>query len=125
MCYMTEAGLGVILSITAGSKADQICRLQYADYNMPTTGRLRRGNSLDFYPASLTVQRKKNFIIHNKCRHYLRHYLRTHHTINRLEERRVERGSARPSSLGNVGETSERRGGVHMGFSERINTILN
>ena len=25
----------------------------------------------------------------------------------------------------NVGETSERRGGAHMGFSERINTILN
>ena len=26
---------------------------------------------------------------------------------------------------GNVGETSERRGGAHMGFSEHINTILN
>ena len=26
---------------------------------------------------------------------------------------------------GNVGETSERRGGAHMDFSERINTILN
>ena len=26
---------------------------------------------------------------------------------------------------GNVGETSERRGGAHMGFSERIDTILN
>ena len=26
---------------------------------------------------------------------------------------------------GNVGETSERRGGAHMGFSERIDIILN
>ena len=26
---------------------------------------------------------------------------------------------------GNVGETSERRGGAHMGFSGRIDTILN
>ena len=26
---------------------------------------------------------------------------------------------------GNAGETSERRGGAHMGFSERIDTILN
>ena len=26
---------------------------------------------------------------------------------------------------GNVGETSERRGGAHIGFSERIDTILN
>ena len=26
---------------------------------------------------------------------------------------------------GDVGETSERRGGAHMGFSERIYTILN
>ena len=26
---------------------------------------------------------------------------------------------------GDVGETSERRGGAHMGFSERIDTILN
>ena len=64
--------------------------------------------------------------------------------INRLEERGVERGSARRSSLkgqeraivnptntgtvsgkGNVGETSERRGGAHMGFFELIDTILN
>ena len=28
-------------------------------------------------------------------------------------------------SKGNVGETSERRGGAHMGFSERIDSILN
>ena len=64
------------------------------------------------------------------------------HTIARLEERDVERGSERRSSLkrtreghcqseehwnrlkGNVGETSERRGGAHMSFSERIDTIL-
>ena len=26
---------------------------------------------------------------------------------------------------GNVGETSERRGGAHMGFSERIDTTFN
>ena len=77
----------------------------------------------------------------------LRHYLRTqsqgHHTIDRLEEKGVERGSARRSSLrgreraivnqtnsGPVskatdGETSERKGGAHVGFSERIVTILN
>ena len=28
-------------------------------------------------------------------------------------------------SMSNAGETSERRGGAHMGFSERIDTILN
>ena len=61
-----------------------------------------------------------------------------HHTIDRLEERGVESGSARLSSLkgqeraivnqwniGTVGKTSERRGGARMGFSERIDTILN
>ena len=65
-----------------------------------------------------------------------------HHTINCLEERGVERGSTRWSSLkgreraiiiwwtlnrfkDNAGETSERRGGAHMGFSKRIDTILN
>ena len=66
-----------------------------------------------------------------------------HHTIDRLEERSVERGSERRSSLkrmreghcqseehwsrlkGNVGKTSERQGGAHMSFSERIDTILN
>ena len=59
-----------------------------------------------------------------------------HLTIDRLEERSVERGSARRSSLkgrkwaivnqtnigtcfkSNVGETAERRDGAHMGFSE-------
>ena len=66
--------------------------------------------------------------------------------MGRLEEREnVEGGSARRSSLkglaareghrqsdeywncfkGNVGETSERRGGAHMGFSERIDTTWN
>ena len=29
------------------------------------------------------------------------------------------------SFKGNVGEPSERRGGAHMGFSERIDTLLN
>ena len=28
-------------------------------------------------------------------------------------------------SKGNVGKTSERQGGAHMGFSERIDTVLN
>ena len=32
--------------------------------------------------------------------------------------------SIRKSFKGNVGETSARRGGAHMGFSERIDTIL-
>ena len=76
-------------------------------------------------------------------RHYLRAQIQGHHTIDRLEEKGVERGSARRSSLkgreraivsqtnigtvfqGNVGETSERRGEAHMGFSERLDTILN
>ena len=59
-----------------------------------------------------------------------------------LEERSVERGSTKRSSLkgreghrqsdeywnrfnGNVGETSDRRDEAHMGFSERTDTILN
>ena len=68
-----------------------------------------------------------------------------HRTIENLEERGVERGSVRRSSLkgretreghrqsdehwnrseGNVGGTSGRRSGAHMGFSERIDTTLN
>ena len=76
-------------------------------------------------------------------RHYLRAQSQGHHTIDRLEERGVERGSARLTIFlwkdereghrqsdehwnrfkGNAGETSERRGGAHMGFSERIDTI--
>ena len=72
----------------------------------------------------------------------LRHYLRAqslgHHTIDLLEERGEERGflertreGHRQSEehwnrfKGNVGETSERRGGAHMGFFERIDAILN
>ena len=69
----------------------------------------------------------------------LRHYLRVRsqgcHTVDRLEERGVERGSARRSSLkgqkmaivsqtdtGTVskaqfGDTFERRGGAHMDFT--------
>ena len=75
-------------------------------------------------------------------RHYLRVQSQRHHMIDRLQETDVERGSPRRSSWkgreghrpsdehwngfkGNVGETSERRGGAHMGFSERIDTILN
>ena len=78
----------------------------------------------------------------------LRHYLRAqsygHHTIDRLEKRGVERGSARRSSLkgrervvivnqtnigtvskATLGKTSERRGGAHMGFYARRDKILN
>ena len=76
-------------------------------------------------------------------RHYLREYSQGRHTIYRLEERGVERGITRRSSLtgreraivnqtnnGTVsketlGETSERQGGAHIGFSDRIDTILN
>ena len=71
-------------------------------------------------------------------RHHLRVQSQGHHTLDRLEGRGVERGSARRSALkgreraivnqtniGTVskatylGGTSERRGGAHMGFSER------
>ena len=84
-------------------------------------------------------------------RHYLRAQIQGHHTIDRLEERGVARRSARWSSLKgrervivkqtNIGTvskatlgnllfivfiTSERGGGeAHMGFSQRIDTILN
>ena len=66
-----------------------------------------------------------------------------HHTLNHPEERGVETGSARRSSLKgrerafvsqtNIGivlkatlgnRTSERRGEAHTGFPERIDTIL-
>ena len=77
-------------------------------------------------------------------RHYMRAQSQGHHTIDRLKERGVERGSARRSSVlertreghrqsdehwnrfkGDAGETSERRGGANMGFCESIDTILN
>ena len=76
-------------------------------------------------------------------KHYLWAQSQGHHSIDRLEERGVESGSARRSSFerkreghrqsdehwnrfkGDVGETSERRGEAHMGFSERIDIILN
>ena len=75
--------------------------------------------------------------------HYLRAQSQGHHTTDRLEERGVESGSARRSSLkgreraivsqtstgtvseATLGELSERRGGAHMGFSERKDIILN
>ena len=75
---------------------------------------------------------------------YLRAQSQGHHTIDRLEERGVGRGSARRSSLkgreraivmqsdehwnhfkGNVGETFEGRGGARKGSPERIDTLLN
>ena len=67
-------------------------------------------------------------------RHYLQAQSQGHHNIDPLEERGVERGSARRSSLkgrghcesdehwtrfrGDFVETSERRGGAHMDLSE-------
>ena len=77
-------------------------------------------------------------------RHYPRVQSQGHHTIDRLEERRVKRGSVtlflertreghrqsdehRNRFKGNVGETPERHGveRIIMGFSERMGTILN
>ena len=76
-------------------------------------------------------------------RHYLRAQSQGHHTTDRLEERGVEIGSARRSSLKGreraivsqtniatvskaaLGETSETRDGAHMGFSEHVDTIWN
>ena len=78
-------------------------------------------------------------------RHYHRAQNQEHHTIDRLEERGMARGSAGGSTfngqeraivnrtniglffffLRQIGVTSERRGGTHMGFSERIDTVLN
>ena len=74
-------------------------------------------------------------------RHYLRAQSQGHHTIDRVEERRGKRmrsmvffertrGGHRQSEehrncfKGNIGETSEKRGGAHMDFSERIDVIL-
>ena len=75
-------------------------------------------------------------------RHYLRAQSQGQHTIDRLE-RGVERGSARRSSFKGreraivnqtnirtvskaaLGKLTGKRGGAHMGFSERIGTILN
>ena len=76
----------------------------------------------------------------------LRNFLNTdkpdHHSIDRLDERGVEKGSGRHSTLqgrersvfnqannwhcfeGNLGETAERRGGASMGLSERYDAIL-
>ena len=73
--------------------------------------------------------------------HYLRAQSQGHHTIDRLEERGVERGSARRPSLKGreraiVNQRTlepfqrqrwgalERRGGAHMDLSERIDPIF-
>ena len=76
-------------------------------------------------------------------RHYLRAQSQDHHTVDRLEEGGVKRGSGRRSSFkrireghrqsdehrncfkGDDGEASERRFGAHMGFSETIDTVFN
>ena len=66
-----------------------------------------------------------------------------HHSIDRLKERGVEKGSGRDSTLqgrersvfnqtnnistvswGNLGKTAKRRGGARMGLSERYDAIL-
>ena len=75
-------------------------------------------------------------------RHYMRAQNQGRHTIDRLEERGVERGSARRSSSkgrdraivsqnehlnllkSNIGENCDRRDGAPMCFSEHIDTIL-
>ena len=75
-------------------------------------------------------------------RYYLRAQSQGHHTIDRLEERGLERGSARRSSLKGreraivsqtntgtfskaaVGETFKRRDGQRTRFSEIIDTIF-
>ena len=54
-----------------------------------------------------------------------------HRSAWRREEAKVTREGHRQSDeqwncfKSNVGKTSERRGGAHMGFSDRIDTILN
>ena len=68
-------------------------------------------------------------------RHYLPAQTQGHHTIDRLEDRGLERGRTREGHLqldehwncfnGNIGDSSERRGGARTGFSARIDTILN
>ena len=78
------------------------------------------------------------FEVLRNLRHYERVQNQGYHTIDRLEERGVERASARRSSLKGREraivkqtfqlepfQTSDRRGGAQVGFSERIYTILN
>ena len=77
----------------------------------------------------------RRYEVLRSLRHYLQAQSQGHRIIDRLEERGVERGSARRSSLKgreraivnqmNIGKTSERGCGPHMGFSERTDTILN
>ena len=45
--------------------------------------------------------------------------------LKRTREGHCQSGEHWNRFKGNVGETSERRGAAHMGFSERIDTILN
>ena len=45
--------------------------------------------------------------------------------LQRMREGHHQSDEHRNRFNGNIGETSERQGGVHMGFSERIGTILN
>ena len=86
---------------------------------------------------------QKTWQILKGLRHYLRAQSHGHHTSDRLEERGVKRGSARRSPLEGreravVSQTKlgpfqrqrwvnfwEMRWSAYMGFSERIDTILN
>ena len=65
-------------------------------------------------------------------RHYLRAQSQGHCTVDILEERGVERGSTRRSSLKGRGRAILKQmniktvaGGAYMGFSERIDTRMN
>jgi len=92
-------------------------------------------------PSHWQALASRKISVLRSLRHYLRAQSRGHHIIDRLEERGVERGSARRSSLKGreraiVSQTnirtvskatlgklsSERRDGAHTGFSERIDT---
>ena len=100
-----------------------------------------KGNDrADRIAGKATLTRSEVF---RSLRHYVRVQSQRHHTIDRLEERVMERVSARRSSLertreghrqsdehwdrfkGDNGNISEKRGAAHIGFSERVYTILN
>ena len=90
----------------------------------------------------LGVKHQVTYLLTYLLGHDLQAQNKEHHAINRLEERGAQRGSARQLSLkwreraivnqakigtvskATLGKFSERRGGAHVGFSERIDTIL-
>ena len=111
---------------------------------LPWACRSEGNDPADWLAGKATLKcglRLGKFEVLRSLKHYLRAQSQGHHTIDRLEERGVEKGSARGSSWktrkghrqsdehwnclkGNVGKT-ERRGGAHVGFFERTDTILN